>query len=79
MCDATVYTIYIYIFAIYDIYTAYMYMITSGVFHLTMNKERHIGQFQWWNSFLAAVHHLLRCEPLRLARYRHGHTVCDCV
>ena len=58
------------------IYTVYMYMNTSGVFHLTLNKERHIGQFQWWNSFLAAVHHLLRCEPLRLARYRHGHTVC---
>ena len=56
-----------------------MYMNTSGVFHLTMNKESHIGEFQWWNSCLAAVHHLLRCEPLRLARYRHGHTVCDCV
>ena len=56
-----------------------MYMNTSGVFHLTMNKERHIGQFQWWNSFLAAVHHPLRCEHLRLARYRHFHTVCDCV
>ena len=31
-----------------------MYLNTSGVFHLTLNKERHIGQFQWWNSCLGA-------------------------
>ena len=29
-----------------------MYM--SDACHLILSKERHIGQFQWWNSFLGA-------------------------
>ena len=47
-----------------------MYM--SDACHLILSKERHIGQFQWWNSCLgvwtiAAVHHARRHEHLSLA------------